>query len=113
MRKAQFIAVIVTLALAIPFIALALIETVYLIDYARSIGGAMTGVIEWHSVALEGSTHWPELAGMIIGQLLILSVLLILRRRKPESGPDLFGNDSTPSSSERSRSEQADPSKHL
>jgi hypothetical protein len=56
MRKVGFITVIVTLALAIPFITLALIEIAYLIDYARSIGGAVTGVMDWHNVALEG---WP------------------------------------------------------
>lgn len=93
----------------IPIIVLALIEIVYLLDYARSIGGA----IEWRSVALEGSTRWLELAGMIIGQLLILSILLIVWRHKPDSRPDLFGDDSTPSSSERARSDQADPPKHL
>lgn len=113
MRKVQFITIIVTLALAIPFITLALIEIVYLIDYARSIGGAVIGVIEWHSIALEGSARWPELAGMIIGQLLILSMLLIVRRRKPDSGPDLFGNAPTHSSSEHARSDQADPPQHL
>ena len=68
MRKVPFITVIVTLALAIPIIVLALIEIVYLLDYARSIGGALIGVIEWRSVALEGSTHWLELVGMIISQ---------------------------------------------
>jgi len=29
---------------------------------------------------VEGSARWPEIAGMIIGQLLILSILLIARR---------------------------------
>lgn len=87
MRKLQFITIIATIALAIPFVALALIEAVYLIDYERSIGGAAIGVIEWRSVALEGSACWPELAGMIIGQLLILSTLLFLCRRKSDSDP--------------------------
>jgi hypothetical protein len=113
MRKVELIIILLTLALAIPFIALALIEVVYLTDYARSIGSAMSGVIEWRKVALEGSARWPELGGMIIGQLLILSMLLFVRRHKPESGPDLFGNDPTPSSSERTGSDQADPPKHL
>ena len=111
MRKVGFIAVIVTLALAIPFITLALIEIAYLTDYVRSIGGAMTGVMDWHSVALEGSARWPELAGMIVGQLLILSILLIARRHKPDSDPDLFGRDPTPAASEDVRSDRADPTK--
>ena len=113
MRKVPLITVIVTLALAIPVVALALIEIVYLLDYARSIGGALIGVIEWRSVALEGSTRWLELAGMIIGQLLILSILLILWRHKPDNRPDLFGDDSPRSFSERIGSDQVDPSKHL
>ncbi len=46
MRKVPFITVILTLALAIPVIVLTLIEIVYLLDYARSIGGALIGVIE-------------------------------------------------------------------
>jgi len=99
MRKVQSIAILVTLALAIPFIILALIEVVYLTDYVRNLSGAMNGVIEWRQVALEGSARWPELAGMIIGQLLILSMLLIVRRQKPDSGPDLIGDDSAPPSS--------------
>ena len=109
MRKIQLITLMVTLALAIPFVTLALIEIVYLIDYARSIGGALTGVMEWNSIAQEGSARWPELAGMIIGQLLILSMLLIVRRRKPESDSDLFGNTPAPSDPEH---DQADPLKH-
>ena len=113
MRKLQFITIIATIALAIPFVALALIEAVYLIDYARSIGGAAIGVIEWRSVALEGSARWPELAGMIIGQLLILSTLLFLCRRKSDSDPDLFGNAPSHSSSERARSDQSDPPQRL
>lgn len=103
MRKVQFITVITTLALAIPFVTLALIEIVYLTDYAGSLDGAVVGVIEWRSVALEGSARWPEVAGMIMGQLLILSMLLIARRHRPTGDPDLFNSDIAPSSSERTR----------
>lgn len=46
MRKLQLATVIVTLALAIPFTILVLIEVVYLIEYARDIGGALAGTIE-------------------------------------------------------------------
>lgn len=109
MRKVELIIILVTLALAIPFIILALIEVVYLTDYARSISGAMSGVIEWREVALEGSARWPELGGMIIGQLFILSMLLVVRRQKAESGPDLFGNDATPSSSKHANGDRGDP----
>jgi hypothetical protein len=112
MRKLQMMMIIATLALAIPFVALALLEIVYFIDYAQSIGGAITGLVDWASVAEEGAARWPELAGMIIGQLFILSMLLIVRRRKPDSGPDLFDNVSTHSSSEGAPGDQADPPQH-
>lgn len=92
MRKLQLATVIVTLALAIPFTILALIEAVYLIEYARDIGGALAGTIEWRTVAVEGSARWPEVVGMIVGQMLILSMLLFVRRDKSAGGPDLFEN---------------------
>lgn len=112
MRKLQLITIIVTLALAIPFVALALIEIVYLVDYARSIGGVIAGLLEWTGVAQEGAARWPELAGMIVGQLFILSLLLILRRRRQDYRPDLFEEDTTSSASRRTRRDQADLSKH-
>lgn len=80
MRKVQFLAVAYTLALAIPFALLALIGLVYLTDYTSGIPGAVAGVIDWHRLALEGSVRWPEIVGMVVGQLLILSMLLIARR---------------------------------
>jgi hypothetical protein len=80
MRKVQSLAVAYTLAFAIPFTLLALSGVVYLTDYTNGIAGAVTGVIDWHSLALEGSARWPEIVGMVVGQLLILSMLLIARR---------------------------------
>ena len=80
MRKVQSLAVAYTLALAIPFTLLALIGVVYLTDYTSGIAGAVAGVIDWHRLALEGSMRWPEIVGMVVGQLLILSMLLIARR---------------------------------
>ena len=112
MRKLQSIAIIGTLALAIPFVALALFEIVYLIDYVQSIGGAITGLVDWASVAQEGAARWPELAGMIIGQVFILSLLLILRRSRQDNRPDLLGEDTTSSDSKRMPRDQSDPSKH-
>ncbi len=100
-----------TLGLAVPFIGLALIEAAYLIEYVRDLGGALTGVLDWRSVALEGSARWPEVAGMLIGQLLILSTLLIVRRHQPVSGPDLFGSDSAHSAAEQDDGDPLDPAK--
>jgi len=110
MRKVELLTILFTLALAIPFTILALIEAVYLIDYARNVGNAMNGLIEWRQVALEGSARWPELAGMIIGQLFILSMLLIARRQKPDNRPDLFGNDLAASTSKRPDSDRSNSS---
>jgi hypothetical protein len=80
MRKVQLFAVIFTLALAIPFTALALIGVAYFTDHVAEITSTVTAMANWRGVALEGSARWPELAGMIVGQLLILSILLIARR---------------------------------
>jgi hypothetical protein len=104
MRKIQLITVILTLALAIPFVILALIEAVYLIDFVRNISSVLTGAVEWRSVAAEGSARWPELVIMIIGQIVLLSLLLFVRRRQPMSEADSW---------EDTLNEQADPSKHV
>ena len=80
MRKVQFFAVFWTLALAIPFTVLALIGSAYFTDHMTEIASGLTAMVNWRGVALEGSARWPELAGRIIGQILILSILLIDRR---------------------------------
>jgi hypothetical protein len=82
MRKVQGFAVIYTLVLALPFTVMAVLALIYLTDYTAGPGGAITGVVNWDQVALEGSARWPELAGMVVGQLVILSILLIARRDK-------------------------------
>ncbi|HTP08628.1 MAG TPA: hypothetical protein VMP08_10280 [Anaerolineae bacterium] len=112
MRKLQLITIFATLALAIPFIAHTLFEIVYLVDYARSIGGAIAGFVEWTSVAREGAVRWPELAGMIIGQLFLLGLLLTLRHRRQDNRPELFGEDTISSDSKRTPRDKADLSKH-
>jgi hypothetical protein len=59
---------------------LALIGIAYFTDHMAEIASTVTAMANWRGVALEGSARWPELAGMIVGQLLILSILLIARR---------------------------------
>jgi len=76
--KVQFLAVFWTLALAVPLTALALVGLAYFTDNLAEIATW----INWRGVALEGSARWPELAGMIAGQILILSMLLIAQRDK-------------------------------
>ncbi|HZY40662.1 MAG TPA: hypothetical protein VFF59_01545 [Anaerolineae bacterium] len=82
MRKIQWFAVIYTLMLALPLTVVAMFALVYLTDYITDLGGAITGVVNWDRLALEGSARWPELAGMVAGQFVILGILLIVRRDK-------------------------------
>jgi hypothetical protein len=49
---------------------------------------------------------------MIISQLLIVSLLLTLRRRRQDNHPDLPGEDTTSSDSKRMPRDQVDLSKH-
>jgi hypothetical protein len=81
-RKVQFLAVFFTLTLAVSFTILALFGAAYLTDHSNNVGDTVTGVVDWHSLAAEGSARWPELAAMIMGQLLILSILLLVRRNQ-------------------------------
>jgi hypothetical protein len=90
MHKKQIFAVVLALALAIPFAALALLATAYFTDYTSNVAGTVTGVTNWREVALQGAARWPELAGMIVGQLLILSILLIARHKQRDGDESLF-----------------------
>lgn len=84
MRKVQFTAVFWTMLLAIPMTALVLSLLAYvtenltqiytsLVTFSRDISAGGRGVI------LETAQRWPEVAGMIIGQLVILLILVIAR----------------------------------
>jgi hypothetical protein len=80
MRKVQMYATVWTLVLAVPFTVIALVGTAYISNHLGEIATAVSSLANWRGVAVEGSARWPEIAGMIIGQLLILSILLIARR---------------------------------
>ena len=87
MRKLQITAVFWTLFLAIPMTALALSLAAYLTDHlgqvlssVRSIGYATSATGQGWLVEL--SARWPEIAGMIIGQLVIMTILLFTWRSK-------------------------------
>ena len=80
MRKIQMYATVWTLVLAVPFTVIALVGTAYITNHLGDIATAVSSLVNWRGVAVEGSARWPEIAGMIIGQLLILSILLIARR---------------------------------
>ena len=80
MRKVQFLAVGFTLALAVPFTVAALAGAAWMTNHLTEIGSAIDGLLNWRGLAVEGSARWPEVAGMILGQVLILSILLLVRR---------------------------------
>lgn len=87
MRKVQLIAVFWTMVLAIPLTALALSVVAYTTEHLTQISTAIAnfslettaGGRGW---VLEFSQRWPEIAGMIIGQLVILMILVVARQSK-------------------------------
>jgi hypothetical protein len=78
MRTRWVLIVLWTVLLGVPFTALAL-AMVALIDRAATVLASISPAV-WQDVVLEGSARWPELAGMIIGQALIMLILLLARR---------------------------------
>jgi hypothetical protein len=84
MSTRSVLAVLVTLALAVPFTALSLV-LVAAIGKAGELLATLP-VSAWPSLAAEFSGRWPELAGMVVGQAAIMIVLLLARR--PEATAD-------------------------
>ena len=81
MKKVQFAASFWTLALAIPFTVLALIGVAYLTENLTQIVNAIVKFSREISVGgrgliLEFSARWPEIAGMVIGMIVILTIYL-------------------------------------
>ena len=95
MRKVQFTAVFWTLLLAVPLTALAISVTAYLTEHLVEIGAMLLSISRETTISargwiIESAERWPEVAGIIIGQLVIMTILLFARRkelsenRKPE-----------------------------
>ena len=85
MRKVQFIAVFWTLALAIPFTALAISGAAYITDHLGAITNSIATFSRSTRVGgrgwvLEFAERWPEVAGMIIGQIVIFAILYFSRQ---------------------------------
>lgn len=85
MTKRQFVAVFWTLLVAVPLTALALSLAAYLTDHLAEIVSAALTFSAATSVghrgwAVEFAARWPEIAGMIVGQVVILMILLLVRR---------------------------------
>lgn len=69
-----------TLALALPSGLLALGIVATLDEYLPRISGALARA-NWSALALEAGARWPELAGMLVGQLLLLAILVVGGRK--------------------------------
>jgi hypothetical protein len=85
MRKVQITAVVWTMILAIPFTALALSAVAYTTEHLTQISTAIANFSLTTSAGgrgwvLEFAQRWPELAGMIIGQAVILMILIFARQ---------------------------------
>ncbi len=81
MREAKIytIGALWTFALALPAGLLALAVAVFFDRYAVEISRGLTAALQadWHRLLGEFSDRWPEVVGMLIGQLLLMAVLLI------------------------------------
>lgn len=87
MRKVQFLAVFWTLVIAVPLTALGLSLAAYLTDHLVDIATTLVALGQATTVGgrgwlMEFSERWPEVAGMIVGQIVILLILLLVRREK-------------------------------
>ncbi len=90
MKKVQFFSSFWTLVIAIPFTILALLGTAYLTEHLTQIVSAILNASQKISVGgrgliLEFSARWPEVAGMVIGMIVILTIYLFAQSaNKPD-----------------------------
>jgi hypothetical protein len=85
MRKVQMTAVLWTLILAVPITALALSLLAYTTEHLTQITTALVSYsrdasIGGRGIVLEFAQRWPEIAGMIIGQVVLLTIFLVTRK---------------------------------
>ena len=77
-----------TLALAIPAALLALATAAFLDLFVADVASDLLAAlrVDWQAFV---NARWPELAGMVIGQLLLMAILLMGRAKaladKPEA----------------------------
>ena len=85
MRKVQLTAVLWTMILAVPITALALSLLAYTTEHLTQITTALVSYsrdasIGGRGIVLEFAQRWPEIAGMIIGQVVLLTIFLVVRK---------------------------------
>jgi len=81
MRKVQFYASFWTILIALPFTVLALVGVAWLTEHLTQIMSAINKFSREISVGgrglvLEFSARWPEIAGMVIGMIVLLTIFL-------------------------------------
>ncbi|OGO27672.1 MAG: hypothetical protein A2136_00965 [Chloroflexi bacterium RBG_16_54_11] len=81
MRKVQFHASFWTIAIALPFTALAIVGTAYITEHLTRFISFLSDISRKISVGgrglvLEFSARWPEVAGMVIGMIVLLTIYL-------------------------------------
>ena len=90
MRKVQLHATFWTFIIAIPFTILALLGVAYLTENLTLIVRAISNFsrnisVGGRGLVLEFSARWPEIAGMVIGMIVILTIYLFAQSaNKPE-----------------------------
>lgn len=85
MRKIQLTAVAWTMILAVPLTALALSLTAYVTENLTQITTSIYTFSRDISIGgrgflVEFAARWPEVAGMIIGQIVLLTIYLFARQ---------------------------------
>jgi len=84
MRKVQWIAVFWTLLLAVPFTVIAIsglaLWTANLSEFSTWLANLNQSFsVGGRGIMLEISARWPEVAGIVVGQLLIFIIFLLAR----------------------------------
>lgn len=87
MRKVQILAVLWTFLLAGPLTILAILSAAYLTENATEIIQWINSLSQSTTIGGRGwiaefSARWPELAGMIIGQLVLMTIVIFARNMK-------------------------------
>jgi hypothetical protein len=81
MRRVQFTAAFWTLVIAIPFTVLALLGVAFLTENLTIISRAISEfsrniTVGGRGLFIEFSARWPEIAGMVIGMIVLLTIYL-------------------------------------
>jgi len=92
MRKVQLFAGFWTIVIAIPFTVLALVGVAYLTENLTQIINTISNFSRNLSVGgrgllLEFSARWPEVAGMVVGMIVILTIFLFAQNANKAENP--------------------------